>query len=117
MGFALLSDPERVFQFQVVEGVVAESDQVSDVFVYGVTAASGSPGERDVVAAIVPVNAETFDSGAVFKKCRKEMEANFVPTYLQVLDEIPKTASEKPQERFMLDRFEIGGEGIFTESR
>jgi len=100
-----------------VEGVVAESEEVSDVFVYGVTAASGSPGERDVVAAIVPVNAETFDSDAVFAKCRKDMEANFVPTYLQVLDEIPKTASEKPQERFMLDRFEIGGVGIYTENR
>ena len=31
---------------------------------------------------------------------------NFVPSYLQVLDEIPKTISEKPQERFLIELFE-----------
>lgn len=98
-----------------VEGVVAESDEVDDVFIYGVPAASGAPGEKDVVAAIVAVNRASFDPAAVFAKCRKEMEGNFVPTYLQVVDEIPKTASEKPQERFLLDRFTTDGDGIYTE--
>lgn len=98
-----------------VEGVVAESDQVDDVFIYGVTAASGAPGEKDVVAAIVATDKASFDPAAVFARCRKEMEANFVPTYLQVVDEIPKTASEKPQERFLLDRFSVDGDGIYTE--
>ena len=37
-----------------VEKVIAEHPAVSDVFVYGVPAASGAPGEKDVVAAIVP---------------------------------------------------------------
>jgi crotonobetaine/carnitine-CoA ligase len=98
-----------------VEGVLAESDQITDVFVYGVPAASGSPGEKDVVGAIVPVDTATFSAAAVFTKCRKDLEANFVPTYLQVVDEIPKTASEKPQERFLLERFDAAGEGIYTE--
>lgn len=98
-----------------VEGVVAECEQVDDVFIYGVTAASGAPGEKDVVAAIVATDRASFDAAAVFARCRKEMEANFVPTYLQVVDEIPKTASEKPQERFLLDRFSIDGDGIYTE--
>jgi hypothetical protein len=30
-----------------------------------------------------------------------------------VVDEIPKTASEKPQERFLLDRFAPDGPGIY----
>ncbi len=99
-----------------VEGVVAESDQVDDVFVYGVTAASGAPGEKDVVAAIVAVDLKTFNPAAVFAKCRKDMEPNFIPTYLQVVPEIPKTASEKPQERFLLEKFAPDGEGIYTET-
>jgi crotonobetaine/carnitine-CoA ligase len=37
-----------------VEKVIAEDPQVDDVFVFGVPAASGAPGESDVVAAIVP---------------------------------------------------------------
>ncbi len=96
-----------------VEKVIAEHPQVDDVFVYGVPAASGAPGESDVVAAIVAVDAERFDPASVFATCVKGLEPNFVPSYLQVVDEIPKTASEKPQERFLLGRFNPDGPGIY----
>jgi crotonobetaine/carnitine-CoA ligase len=66
-----------------------------------------------VVAAIV-AQSDTLDTASVFSYCRKELEANFVPSYLQVVDEIPKTASEKPQERFLLEAFSIDGEGIHS---
>ena len=56
-----------------------------------------------------------FDPAAIFAACRKGLEPNFVPTYLQVVDEIPKTASEKPQERFLLERFAPDAPGVFTE--
>ncbi|MBT4522987.1 MAG: AMP-binding protein, partial [Halieaceae bacterium] len=98
-----------------VEKVIAEHPQVSDVFVYGVKAASGAPGEKDVVAAIVAQPNEDLDPRSVFAACRIGLEANFVPTYLQVVDEIPKTASEKPQERFLLDAFAAHPEALFTE--
>jgi crotonobetaine/carnitine-CoA ligase len=88
-----------------VEKVIAEHPQVDDVFVYGVPAASGSPGESDIVAAVVPVDADAFDPTSVFETCVRGLEPNFVPSYLQVVGEIPKTASEKPQERFLMDRF------------
>lgn len=98
-----------------VEKALAENPQITDVFVYGVPAASGAPGEKDVVAAIVPVDKDHLDVEAIFSSCRKSLEANFVPSYLQVVDEIPKTASEKPQERFLLDQFSDEGENIFSE--
>lgn len=97
-----------------VEQVIAEHEMINDVFVYGVAAASGAPGEKDVVAAIVPQQAGELDTAAIFDHCKKEMEANSVPSYLQVVDEIPKTASEKPQERFLLEAFSVDGEGIYT---
>ncbi len=99
-----------------VETVIAEHPQVTDVFVYGVPAASGAPGEKDVVAAIVPAKEGVLDVDSIFAGCREGLEANFVPSYLQVVDEIPKTASEKPQERFLIERFETG-EGLHTERR
>jgi crotonobetaine/carnitine-CoA ligase len=100
-----------------VEKVIAEHPAVSDVFVYGVPAASGAPGEQDVVAAIVPTTPASFSAADVFAACRRNLEPNFVPSYIQVVDEIPKTASEKPQERFLLERFAARGAGVFTEQR
>jgi crotonobetaine/carnitine-CoA ligase len=98
-----------------VEKAIAEHPSVTDVFVYGVEAASGAPGEKDVVAAIVPVDPATFSADALFSACRRALEPNFVPSYLQVVDEIPKTASEKPQERFLLAAFAVDAPNVFTE--
>ena len=100
-----------------VEKVIAEHPQVSDVFVYGVEAASGAPGEKDVVAAVVPEADVEFSPAAVFEACRAGLESNFVPSYLHVVDEIPKTASEKPQVRFLLEAFTANPEAVFTEER
>ncbi len=86
-------------------------------FVYGVPAASGAPGEKDVVAAIVVVDrGELRRRRSVFARCREGLESNFVPSYLQVVDEIPKTASEKPQERFLLEGFAPDAPNVFVES-
>ena len=101
-----------------VEKVIAEDPQVADVFVYGVAAASGAPGEKDVVAAIVLREPGSFDPEALFAHCREGLEGNFVPSHLQVVEEIPKTASEKPQERFLRDRFAPRAPGVYgRESR
>jgi crotonobetaine/carnitine-CoA ligase len=99
-----------------VEKVIAEHPAVSDVFVYGVPASSGAPGEKDVVAAVVPMQTSDFSPATIFAISRRGLEPNFVPTYLQVVDEIPKTVSEKPQERLLIERFAPGGPGIYTES-
>lgn len=97
-----------------VEKALAEIAGIDDVFVYGVAGENMAPGEKDVVAAIVPTDDGAFDAQAVFQACRDKLEANFVPSYLQIVDEIPKTASEKPQERFLRDRFAPDADGVFT---
>lgn len=88
-----------------VEKVIAESDAVDDVYVYGIPARSGAPGEMDVVAAVVPVDPAGFDPAALAAHCRAGLESSMVPSYIQVLDAIPKTASEKPQDRFLVEQF------------
>lgn len=97
-----------------VEKVIAEHPLVDDVYVYGVPARSGSPGEKDVVAAIVVHDRASFDPQALFAHCRAGLEPNFVPGYLQLLDELPKTASEKVQERVLLEAFGPAAKGVFT---
>jgi crotonobetaine/carnitine-CoA ligase len=96
-----------------VEKTLSQNDCIDDVYVYGVPAANGAPGEKDLVAAIVVTDA--FDAGKVFAQCREKLEANFVPSYLQVLTEIPKTASEKPQERFLLEAFSTQPGNVYSE--
>ena len=98
-----------------VEKAVAEYPQVDDVFVYGVKAASGVPGEKDVVAVVVSTPGAELDVPGLYQHCRRTLESNFVPRYIQVMDEIPKTASEKPQERFCQEFFDEHPEAIFSE--
>ena len=63
----------------------------------------------------MPTDPDSFRPAALFADCRDKLEKNFVPTYLQLMQEIPKTASEKPQERFCTEHFEQHPEAIFTE--
>lgn len=99
-----------------IEKVIAECDNVDDVYVYGIKSANGTPGEKDVVAAIVPKDRGGFDPKAIYKVCRQKLEPSQVPTYLQLLDVIPKTASEKPQDRFLIELFESQPTSVFTEN-
>ena len=95
-----------------VEAALAEVPEITDVYVYGIPSANGSPGEKEVVAAVV-VDRARFDPAAVFAACRRTLEANFIPSFLQVVDEIPKTASEKPQDRFLVEALAAPGAEIY----
>jgi len=97
-----------------VEKAVSELQEVSDVFCYGVPAASGAPGESDVVVAIVLAEGARFDPDRVFAHCEASLEPNFVPSYLQVVSEIPKTISEKPQERLLRAEFSPDAPNVFS---
>jgi crotonobetaine/carnitine-CoA ligase len=97
-----------------VEAALAEHPNVTDVYVYGIPSTNGSPGEKDAVAAVV-VDRAKFDPASVFAYCRQKLEANFVPSFLQVVDEIPKTASEKPQDRFLIEALQSRAAEIYQQ--
>ena len=87
----------------LVETVLMDSPQVADVFVYGVATDSNVTGEKTLVAAVVPANPSGYDSRQLLDYCRQHLERNDVPEIFQVLDEIPKTISEKPIEKACID--------------
>jgi crotonobetaine/carnitine-CoA ligase len=96
-----------------VEKALSEIASVSDVYVYGLAVSDDmAPGEKEIVAAVVPAHRDAFDVGDLFAACRKTLDRNSVPDFIQVYDEIPKTASEKPQERFLVEAFEAGPEHV-----
>ena len=90
-----------------IEKALSENDAINDVFVYGLEVSEGlAPGERDIIGAVVPADRDNFDVAAVFQSCRDKLDRNSVPDFIQLVDEIPKTASEKPQERFLVEAFD-----------
>ena len=98
-----------------VEKALSEIDAVADVYVYGHSVSEGlAPGEKDIVAAVVATDSAHFDPAAVIAACRDMLDANSVPDFLQIVAEIPKTASEKPQERFLVDAFSTDTANIYS---
>ncbi len=99
---------------EYVEKAIADLGYVSDVCVYGIPAESGAPGESDIVAAVVPVSGIKLDVKVISRELRKTLEKSHIPQYLQVVDEIPKTASEKNLDRVLRDEFSKDAKNVFT---
>ncbi|WP_022980671.1 AMP-binding protein [Ideonella sp. B508-1] len=89
-----------------LEKVIAELPCVDDVFVYGIAQPHNAAGEKCVVAAVVPRSDMAFSPAQVFGVCMQVLGPGQSPDIVQVLAAIPKTASEKPQERFLIEAFE-----------
>jgi crotonobetaine/carnitine-CoA ligase len=99
-----------------VEKALSEHPSVNDVFVYGAAVTKGlAPGEKQVIAAIVPHSEVQFDPAELFDDVRGRLDANSVPDFIQLVPKIPKTASEKPQERFLLEALDPGSDNVFSQ--
>lgn len=97
-----------------IEKELAEHPDVDDVFAYGIEAASGVPGECDVVAAIVLSSDGGTTPEQLFDWAERHLERNSIPRFIQILGEIPKTASEKPMKRFCQKYFQDKPETVFS---
>jgi Acyl-CoA synthetases (AMP-forming)/AMP-acid ligases II len=88
-----------------IEKIIGEHECVSEVCVYGIPASSGAPGESDLVAAVSPFPGKKVDVDSLRGLCMKKLERNSVPSYFQLVDEIPKTISEKALDRVLKEQF------------
>lgn len=68
---------------------------------------------EDLVAAVAPVEGVPVDVKGIFSACMEALERNSVPSYLQVVAEIPKTASQKNLARVLRDEFDPEGPGVY----
>jgi crotonobetaine/carnitine-CoA ligase len=100
----------------LVEKVIGEHPDVSEVCVYGIPAASGAPGESDLVAAVVPFPGGKIDPQDIFRMAMDRLERNSVPSYIQVVEEIPKSASEKYLDRVLKEAFSPQADNVFESS-
>ncbi len=88
-----------------VEAAFAKHESITDVCVYGIPAASGAPGESDLVAAVVLADNSALDIDSLHNHCKQLLDGNSVPSYLQVVEALPKSASEKNLDRLLKDEF------------
>ncbi len=100
-----------------VARLLAEDEDVLDVHVYGIPARSGAPGESDLVAAVVPRDRAEFDPRGLLERCAKRLEAAHVPDLVQVVDELPKTPTQKVQVRFLIERLESEPGSVYAYER
>jgi crotonobetaine/carnitine-CoA ligase len=99
-----------------IEAHIASLDDVADVHVYGLATPSNAPGEKEVIAAVVPRSDVSFDPCVVFTQCRDRIGPSSMPSFIQLVDEIPKTASEKPQSRFLVQMLSDGRSKLYDRS-
>lgn len=98
----------------LVEKVIGVHPDVSEVCVYGIPSALGAPGESDLVAAVVPFAGAEIDPQSIFEDAKEKLERNSIPSYLQVVDEIPKSPSEKHLDRLLRDAFHPEADNVYN---
>jgi acyl-CoA synthetase (AMP-forming)/AMP-acid ligase II len=94
--------------------VLAESPDVLDAHVYGVPSRGAAPGEADIVAALIVCDKDHFDVRSAFARCARHLERSHVPDFIQLVDDFPKTASEKVQNRFLVESFDPARAYVFA---
>ena len=62
---------------------------------------------------MAPFEGQTIDPAALFAQCHRDLEPNFIPSYLQVVDAIPKTISEKALDRILKEQFSPDADNVF----
>ena len=96
-----------------IEKVIGEHPDVSEVFVYGIPASSGAPGESDLVAAIAPFQGRSVDPGDIVRMCKNKLTPNTMPSYIQIVREIPKTISQKPLDSILRKDLQADAGNVF----
>ena len=97
-----------------IEAALGKHPDVGEVCVYGIPATSGAPGESDLVAALAPLEGKSIDPKSIYDLCKKELEPNHIPSYLQIVNEIPKSISEKALDRALKKDFSPDASNVFS---
>jgi carnitine-CoA ligase len=91
---------ENISAFEVEEVVAAHPD-VLEAAAYGVPS---DLTEEDVMVAVVPRPGRTVDPAALVAWCAARMARHMLPRYVDVVDALPKTPTEKVEKHVLRSR-------------
>ena len=100
---------ENISSFEVEEVVKLHPD-VLDAAAYGV---ASDLTEQDVMIAVVARSAERPDPAELIDFCRQRMARHMLPRYVEFVDDLPRTPTEKVEKRVLIE----GGVGPDTWDR
>jgi len=83
-----------------IESVIKSHPDISDVVVLGVTDSSG---EEMIKAAVVPHERNTVSPITVSEHCEKQLTYHKLPRYIEIRDELPRSASGKIEKNLLRD--------------
>jgi crotonobetaine/carnitine-CoA ligase len=86
-----------------VESVIRTFPGVAEVAVIGVRADERG-GEDEVKACIVLREGATLDPDALIDWCDARMGAHMIPRYVEIMDSLPQTPSEKVKKKDLRER-------------
>ena len=97
----IISGGENIYPAEI-ESALLELDDVQEAAVIGVPDATwGEVG----LAVVVPAPGSTLDAGDVRARLRTRLAAFKVPKYVQLADELPKTATGKIRKPDLRERY------------
>jgi crotonobetaine/carnitine-CoA ligase len=91
---------ENISAFEVEE-VVKLHPAVLDAAAFGVPSELT---EDDVMVAVVPRSGQEFDPAALVEFCASRMAAHMLPRYVDVVESLPRTPTEKVEKGVLRDR-------------
>jgi len=100
------------FKAREIESVIAEIDDIGEVFVYAIHTALGAFDNKKIVAAIAPAKGRQVEPGAVFATCAEKLDSRSIPSYLQLFEKMPM-AFVKPQRGVANERGETNHSMVY----
>jgi len=95
---------------------LTKHSQINDVYVYGVPLESNAPGEKTVIATVILQEDVQLVVDDFLSEVAEVLGQGAYPDYFQVLNEIPKTPSERPIDRFLIEYLNTREGIIFSRS-
>ncbi len=100
-------------QPSLIEKILCEHETVAEVCVFGVPSKAGAPGESDVVVAIAAAEDKSVEVKEIVDWCKDRLPRSHIPSYFQLVEEIPKTISQRPLTRLLKVDFRDGKGKIY----
>jgi carnitine-CoA ligase len=93
---------ENVSAFEI-ERAVTTHPSVLECAALGVPSEMG---EEDVLLCVVPRDGEAIEPAALYEYCRERLAAFMLPRYVQLMDSLPKTATQRTQKYKLAEAFD-----------
>jgi carnitine-CoA ligase len=87
-----------------VEAAFRDHPDIADVAAFAVSAGNAETAEEEIMVAVVPKAGHTCDPAEIMSYSEHRLAKYAVPRYIEIVDELPKTATEKVQRNVLTER-------------